>query len=241
MRRLLLALALFAAPGCGGAGLVLLGAAEADDLVENLEYTVEAQQLMTEFFFLTGRGDIDLDSFTNYTYDPPSAANGWTGTLDVTGGQFPFGNGDLNLTFTAIGDAGPADPYTVDLTDDSAVSVDGAFSFVGTSLLGRSLSGSGTFDAATLQNTVDDLTATLDGGFVIRHDGYQVDLTATDLDVVLDVAQGEITNVAGSLAGTVDIPDFAFDADVDITGVGDAFDVAIDAAATTINYTLALF
>ncbi len=241
MSKLLLVLALFAAPGCGAAALVLFGAVEADALVDNFEAGIEAQQLMTEYVMLIGRGEIDVASIEGAVYVAPSAENNWVGSLDVTGGTFPFGVGDFNLAFTSAGDGGPVDPLTTDLSDDVNVTIDADFGFIGRSLGDESLSATGTFDVTSIQNTVDDLDATIDGVFNLRHDGYEFDLVANQVDVGLDIIAGSLTDITGRLNGSVDIPNFAFDADFTLDGVGDAFHVAIDAAATTIGYTLNIF
>ena len=95
--------------GCGGATNdiipAIFTATQMGDLIDNGEETLDAQQLLAKWSFEVARGDISVAS---YDYDPPTAANGWKGTVTATGASFPFGDGDLTMVFTATGDGGPA-------------------------------------------------------------------------------------------------------------------------------------
>jgi hypothetical protein len=108
------------------------------------------------------------------------------------------------------------------------------------STIGSGLTADGDVTITTLQNTVDDATALIQGTFNIDHGGYLSDISTNDLELTFDMVTEKVTNVAGSISGNVDIPNFAFDADFDVDGLGDRIQVTLDAAATKLSYTLSL-
>jgi hypothetical protein len=241
MRNIALALFLGALlTGCLSGDEIFLSPEEADALVENFEETVAIQQEMAEFSFEAVRGDLDLSQYGSYTYDPPTQANGWVGTLDFPRGSFPWGDGDFSVVFTASGDGGPVDPLLEDLSDDVQVDIDAVVNFLGTTSVGKDIDSSADFTMSTVQNGVNDVVTRLDGTFDIIHDGYRTALDATDVEMDIDIALEEITSITGSLAGEVDIPNFHWDAAFDIDGLGDTLQIGIDVVATTITYTLGL-
>ena len=224
--------------GCPTLDLITLTAGEAQLLTDNTESTLEIQQLFTKYAFEAARGDLTL---VGLTYDPPTAQNNWTGTISSTGGAFQFGTGDLNLTFNVAGDAGPTDPYSVDLSDDTQVIVDVVGTFLGAKD-GVPVDLSTTFNATTLplQNALNDATARVNGVFDIDYGGYIAAIQATDVDIAFDIANGQITSVLGDITAQIDIPNFAFDADVVLTGLGNSVDIGIEVANTVIGYVLSL-
>ena len=231
-----LVICLFVA-GCPSTGALYLTESEAQELVVNFEAAVEVQQLLSEFVFAAGRGELDL---TGVAYVAPALENNWVGMLTFADRAFPFGVGDLTITFTASGDAGPVDPYVVDLTGHDQVTVDATVLFSGMSMIGESVMASADFTIATTTNDPDNAVTVVNGDFDINHDGYEVALDAIDLALTLDLVLGEISNVLGRLDGEVDIPDFAFDASFSINGLGDSVSIDIDVVATTIQYALDL-
>jgi hypothetical protein len=226
--------ALFSLAGCAGAELALSAEARAE-LVQNFELSVDAQHMITEYAFAASRGDLDI---SGAVYVPPVGST--PGTLTITGGTFPFGTGDLAITFTTQGDGAFVDPYVVDLTAATNVEVVADVVFTGTSNIGESISAYADFTAATVNNGVSDVQATVDGLFGVDHGQYEFDFTATDVQFDLDLAAERVTNVVGSVTGTVDIPDFFYDADFSVEGLGTTLDVDIDAVVASISYTLGL-
>jgi hypothetical protein len=227
-----------AAVGCSGTDEIFLSPSEAQELEVNFEAALEAQHLFAEHSFEVARGDVDI---SGYVYDPPTALNNWVGTLSMPGATLPFGTGDGTIVFTAVADGVPVDPYATDITGATLVEIE-VFDaqFTGTSASGAPLDISAAFDMSTILNTVDTATTVVDGAFTVVHDGYEVVLDATDVHMDLDLVAEEVTNVTGHVAGTVDIPDFAFDGDFDVDGLGNRVRIGIDVAATTIDYFLDL-
>jgi len=219
---------------CSNADL-LLSAQARQDLVDNFEASVEAQQTVSEYVFAASRGDLDL---AGAQYTPPVGST--PGTLTIQNGVFPFGTGDLTIVFTAEGDNGFVDPYVVDLTTHQSVTVVADVLFTGISTTGEALDVAADFTATTLQNGLDDVQAVINGDFAIGHGPYDIDFTATDVEMGLDLLNETVTNVVGNVEGTVDIPDFAYDAAFTVNGLGDQIQIDIDAVVTSIVYTLAL-
>jgi hypothetical protein len=229
--------------GCAAAvlpELVELTAGQADELSFNLEETVDIQQELAQFTFLAATGG--LSDISSYDYVPPSAANGWVGSISTPAGTFPFGNGELTLNFTTTGDAGPVDPYApgVILTDDDQVSVDADVDFLGQTDLGYNVNALGDFMVTTTNNGPIDVRALVDGDFVINHGEYTSTFNADQLALDFNLITSEISSIMGQLGGSIDIPDFAIDADFAIEGLGQQLDFAIDALATDIHYLVDL-
>jgi len=220
--------------GCTGTELAFSASAR-QELVDNFELSVDAQHMITEYAFAASRGDLDI---SGAVYTPPVGS--MPGTLTITGGTFPFGTGDLTIVFTAQGDGTYVDPYVVDLTQATNVIVDADVQFNGISNIGESLSAYADFTATTVNNTMTDVLAEIDGNFGVDHGKYEFDFTATDVQFDLDLAAEKVTNVLGNVTGTVDIPDFPYDADFTVDGLGTTLVIDIDAVVTSISYTLGL-
>ena len=223
-----------AAIGCSSDGEILGFNAQA--LVDNFETSVDTHQLMSEYGFAASRGELDITG-SEYDYVPPDTL-GNPGTLTITNGTFPFGTGDLVITFTAEGDAGFVDPYGagVDLSDDSVVTVVADIVFNGTTPEGQSLGALASLTVETVQNDVDTATTTVNGNFGVAVDDYVTNFTAADVEMTFDLANDRVTSVTGVVDGTMDVPDLAYDPDFLVTGLGDHLQIGIDAVTTQINY-----
>ena len=162
------------------------------------------------------------------------------GTLTIVNGVFPFGIGDLSLTFRAAGDGVPVDPYVVDLRQAEVVEIDAQVGFHGATPLGLDLDAQSDLSVTTLQNDPDGARTTVDGTWDILLDGYDADLSATDLQLDFDLVAAEVTHVIGDIEGTVDIPDFAADAEFVLTGLGTRVDLAVDMLYPTLRWTVDL-
>jgi hypothetical protein len=234
MRTASLIAVLLAVAGCGGAELAFSASAR-QELVDNFETSVDAQQMMAEYSFAAARGDLDL---SGAIYTPP--VGNTPGTLTINDGTFPFGTGDLTIVFTAQGDGSYVDPYVTDLTAATDVIVVADVIFTGVSTMGEAIAASADFTASTIANGLSDVQATVDGVFDVSHGDYDYDFTASDVQMDLDLANERVTNVLGNVTGTVDIPDFGYDADFTVEGLGATLDIDIDAVVTSISYTLGL-
>jgi len=228
---------LLAASACTSVDEITLTQAEADTLASRFETTVDTQQKLTEFMTAASRGDLDI---TGYDYVAPTADNGWIGSLTIPNGVFPFGTGDLTLTFQTMGDGVPVDPYVTDLRTAGVVDIDAQIDFLGTTPLGLDLSAQSDLAITTLQNSAETMSTQIDGTWDILVDGYDSHLDATDLQLDFDMVAADVTNVVGQVAGTVDIPDFAADADFLLTGLGNQVDVAVDVLTSTLHWTFDL-
>lgn len=239
MWRLAATLTLAAATiGCSSDGDIISFNPQA--LVDNFETSVDTHQLMSEYGFAASRGEID---FTNLDYDyVPPLADGTPGTLTIRNGDFPFGTGDLVITFTAEGDTGFVDPYAngVDLSDDTVVTVVADVAFNGQTPEGQNLGALADFTVETVRNDVTSATTTVNGAFGVSVDDYVTNFTANDVEMDFDLVNDRVTNVTGIVDGTMDVPDLAFDADFLVTGLGDQLQIGIDAITTQINYVVGI-
>ena len=195
--------------------------------------------MAAEWVYAASRGDLDLSQF-NYT--APSAANNWMGRIDAQGATLPFGDGNFVLDFMVTGDSGPVDPYdpAVDLTDDQNVVVDAVFTFAGTSLTGAPLNIDGNVDFDTVQNGVDQVVVDLAGTVSVAHGGYITDLNVSDLQATLDMIQGEVVDLQGTVQGEIDIPNFAFPASFDLQALGPDLDVLVEASLSFFGFDIQL-
>ena len=235
MQRLITCLALaMLLNGCGVAALLFSEEAR-QALADNFEESIEAQQALSEHVFALSRGDIDI---SDYNYTPPTATE--DGVLQITDGFFPFGTGSLTVYFTVEGDAGPVNPYDVDLSTHSSVSVTATFTFTGLSKTGVTMSAAGDFSADTVVNGPNEVTTDVSGNFSVTHAGYDVDLATNNLIMVFDLLAEECTSVTGRVNGTIDIPDFFYDADFVVDGYGDRLQIGIDAVVGTLDYFIDL-
>ncbi len=236
MRGVVLSALLALLGACTGTELAFSASAR-QDLVDNLQVSVDAQHVITECAFAASRGDLDL---SGAMYTPP--VGNMPGTLTIPEGTFPFGKGDLTIVFTVQGDGNYVDPYApgIDLAAATKVVVVADVLFTGTGSTGESLSATADFTATTLENGLSDVQAEIDGVFGIDHGQYEFDFTATDVRMDLDLATERVTNVLGNVSGTVDIPRLLYDADFTVDGLGTSLQIDIDVMGAPISYTLLL-
>ena len=239
MRKAILCTVLFAALSGCSAGALLFSESARQELVANFDGAVDSQQLLNEFMYSAARGEVPLDTLA---YDAPSAQNGFVGTITGTGAAFPFGVGDLTLTFTVAGDQTALDPYApgIDLSSFNQIVIDAVATFNGLAVGGASLSALADITITTLNNGPDSASTLIDGTYSVDHNGYDLDLVSQDFAATFDHVTQQLTSVGGVISGTMDIPDFAPDVDVTMTGIGSAVQVGIDVLADTITYTLDL-
>ncbi len=227
-----------AAIGCSSDGDIITFNPQA--LVDNFETSVDTHQLMSEYGFAAARGEIDFANL-DYDYVPP-LADGTPGTLTIRNGDFPFGTGDLVITFTAEGDTGFVDPYAngVDLSDDTVVTVVADVAFNGQTPQGQTLGALADFTVQTVLNDVTSATTTVNGNFGVSVDDYVTDFVANDVEMEFDLVNDRVTNVTGVVDGSMDVPDLAFDAEFLVTGLGQELQIGIDAITTQINYLVGI-
>jgi hypothetical protein len=212
-----------------------LSQAEVDDLVENVEGAIQAYSELTDFTLNVALGEEDIEG---YDYDVPTAANGWTATLNFTGQALPSGTGTMTLTIQVLADGVPVDPYgdDLDLENLSTLSVTGAVAFNGVSTAGAPIHANGTFTWTGEFDTESSTGAVaLTGDFVIGHNDYEADLHPRDFTLLFDLDTSEITEVTGSITGVIDIPNFLFDADVEIVGDGLDLIATVDIVGNTVE------
>ena len=217
----------------------LLTSQEQQALEDNMTAIFDTNNMTAEWVYAASRGDLDLSQF-NYT--APSAANNWMGRIDAQGATLPFGDGNFVLDFMVTGDSGPVDPYdpAVDLTDDQNVVVDAVFTFAGTSLTGAPLNIDGDVNFDTVQNGLDRVVVDLAGDVSVAHGGYITDLNVSNLQATLDMIQGEVIDLQGSVQGEVDIPGFFFPAQFDLQALGPDLDVLVEASLSFFGFDIQL-
>lgn len=241
MRRFAILSALcLALTGCAsGDYTAFFSATQMDNLVTNMEGTLSSQEEMSRWSFGVARGDI---SVSGYTYDPPTAGNNWVGTITATGATFPFGTGNLSMTFTALDENGnPVDPFVDDLTNDSQVTITvHNVNFAGVSVDGAALTMDGAYSAVTSSNAADSVATVLNGTFDVNYDEYVSSFTATDLELTIDTVQGEVTNIVGDLDGTIDVPNWPDDANLNLDAVGSQLQIYYNVGGTQFQYVLDL-
>lgn len=222
--------------GCSVDELVL-NEAEQRDLVENFEAAVAVYSDLTEFAFTTAFGNGDLEG---YTYDPPTEANGWIGTIIWNNALFESGSGDLTMHFSVVGDTGPVDPYSVDLSDDDSVSADIDIQFTGTSSEGAPLAADADFTIDLVLQDGETASTILNGDFLVQHNAYVADLLARDFSLLFDLETQEAFSASGDIVGSIDIPNFAFDGAFSLEGLGPDLSALINVAGTRVNYLMRL-
>ncbi|MHC4938130.1 MAG: hypothetical protein ACYTHK_04090 [Planctomycetota bacterium] len=239
MQRLVLALILsLSCIGCGAAvAAALLSGGDIDDLVENFEESVQTQQQLAEFAMKAARGEIDI---SQYDYDPPTQANGMTGTLTLNDGQLPFGSGDVQIVLQVDGDGVPVDPYGQDLSSLSQIDGIVDIRFRGKAPSGKSLAIDADVDISTIANSATDVTAIMAGNWDVNLDGYGTNMSTGGMEFDIDLATEQVTRAVGSIDGDIDIPNFPIDADFDIEGLGDKLQAAIDVGVTDIDIDIDL-
>jgi len=239
MKKTLLALLLsFSCMGCGAAiAAALLSGGDVNDLVDNVEETIQTQQQLSQYAMKAARGELDI---SQYDYDPPTVDNGMTGTLTLNDGQLPFGDGDVQVVFHIAGDGEPLDPYGRELASMGQLDGDVQIVFAGTSPNGKPLNIDADVDVTTLANSTDSVTALLAGAWDIRLDGYRTNLSTSGVELDVDLLTDEVTRAVGTIDGDVDIPNFPIDGDFDIEGLGDSLAVAINVAITSVDFNVSL-
>jgi len=217
---------------------LVLTEAEIQDLVDNFEAAQTAYTEIAEFTLDVALGEADIDG---YTYDAPTADNAWTGTLSFTGDALPSGSGTLVLTFQVIGDTGPVDPFSEDLSDDENVSIDGEISFEGVSTAGAPLSANGAFSwTGTFDYDAGAASVTLNADLDIGHNDYTANLVPDDFTIEFDLDTEEASGTTGEVRGSVDIPNFLFDADVFMVGAGLDVETTVDVVGNTVTWLIPL-
>jgi len=237
MRTAAIALPLvLALAGCGSNDPALT-ATEQQQLSDNARATIAAQGAAVDFSFsaCTGREELDL-----FVYIPPSEQNGWVGTIQGDDVTVRAGTGDLLVTFTATGDAGPVDPYVEDLSDDASVTLTAHVTFTGVSHLGAPLSVDADFTASRTAGGGGTETFRLDGTFSLTHGNYASEFEASDFELVFDTGTHRTLSVDGSITGVIDLPNRDFDARISLVGSGTSVQLTIEAGATRIEITIDL-
>ncbi|MEM8883039.1 MAG: hypothetical protein AAGD14_03130 [Planctomycetota bacterium] len=239
MKKLSLILLLaFSTMGCAAAAAaLLLSGGDVDDLVDNFEESIETQQRLAEYAMSVARGEVDIQ---NYTYDPPSQANGMVGTLSLSDGQLPFGDGNITVTFNVDGDGVPVDPYAVDLSGMGSIDSNVQISFNGISPNGKTLAITSDVDIATLANSATDVTALMSGNWAVDLDDYQTGFSSNGLELDVDLINEEVTRAIGVVDGNIDLPNFPIDGSFDVEGLGDQLEIGIDVAVTEIEFLVDL-
>jgi len=216
---------------------LILSEGEQQDLADNIVGAIEAYQALADFALTVALGNADL---AGSDYTEPSASNDWTGTLVYNGDQFPGGNGSMSMTFQVLADGVLVDPYNFDFSETQSITLDMSVQFNGTSAKGAPLSLDCNF---TMDITPEEGVAaavTINGGFLIGHNGYTANLGANNFALEFDAATETLTSITGTLIGTINIPEYAFDADLDIVGQGDRVDFSVAVSGGGINDSVAI-
>ena len=229
---------LFGSIGCGAFeevfDKVTLSDAELQEVADNYAAALEAFHDLEEFAVDLANGDIETDDALEFTV--PSEDNDWTGTLRYVGPDLPGGDGELTVTFKVVKDGVAIDPFDSELSDTSLLTADLTVEFDGLTRKGAPMTFSADFttsyDREVAEGKEDVIT---DGDFTIVHDGYRADLTASAFTLRIDVESSTPENASGQIRGVIDIPDFAFDADVDIEGRGEVIHVEVDVLDQSID------
>ncbi|MHC4339160.1 MAG: hypothetical protein ACYSX0_02950 [Planctomycetota bacterium] len=212
---------------------VTLTEAELQDVRDNYEGAMRAFGDLAEFAASVGDGTVDI-STSEYT--PPTAENDWLGSLRYLGTDFPGGRGELTLSFTVLDEAGnPVDPFETDLTNDTLITADLDVTFVGLTTEGAPLDFHGVFTSKLDRSDPDVHEVETTGAFTIGHNEYVAAFEATAFKVTYDAATDEPQSASGDVTGSIDIPDFAFDADVDIRGLGSDVSILIEVLDQTVE------
>ncbi len=220
--------------GCSVDQLVL-NEAEQQDLVDNFDAAVRVYSDLSEFAFAAALGNGDVE---DYDYEAPSAANGWVGTILWPGAVFPSGTGNLTMRFSVSTGGVPVDPYSIDLSAASSASIDAEILFDGTSDVGAPLHADADLTIDMLWQDGESASTVMNGNFIIQHNAYVADLVARDFTLLFDLATQQSATASGDVIGKIDIPNFAFDADFSLTGLGSQIAAVLRVAGTRVNYFL---
>lgn len=211
---------------------VILTSAEAQDLANNVAAAFDATMDLTDFGASIAMGQIVIEGDQ---YDGATAENGWTGTLQYAGDEFPGGTGDITMTFTVSGDNGPVDPFDNDLTGDAQVTIGMTLTFAGSTAEGVPLDIDADFSLTMSLDETEMGSVVINGEFKVWHGGYFIHLVGNDFTMLFDFATEQLGAVTGSIAGAVDIPSFAWDADVAVSGQGDTITAVAKVLGTTVS------
>jgi hypothetical protein len=222
--------------GCGSSEPTL-SPAEMQALTENLSECEAAHREASRLALEIALGEADL---SGYVYTPPTAENGWVGTIVGNDVTLDAGTGDLFVTFAVTGDNGPTDPYLEDLSDDAAVVVHAVVSFLGTSGLGLPISMNADFVLSTFAAGSGARGFELDGTFDFAHGAYAANFIATNFSMLLDELTREAVEVTGALAARIDLPDYDFDADFLLQGFGTRVEATLRAGGSFLHYAIDL-
>lgn len=205
---------------------VVLTDAELELVGENYAGALQAYYDLEQFAVDVANGDVDVGDAL--TFQAPDAANNWTGTISYMGPDLPGGDGELVVTFRVLMDGVAVDPFAEDLTGADVLAAEMTVEFDGQTKAGVPMTLSADFttayDSAFAEGKVQ---VTTNGTFDIDHGGYVASLTATDFAFVVDTATALAESASGRVSGVMDIPDYAFDADVNIEGLDDVVHIDV--------------
>lgn len=218
---------------------VALNAEQIAFIEEHVETTLVAEDELGEIAVAASYGELDLQGAS---YDPPTAENGWVGTITRTG-AFSFGEGTLTMRFTATGDGVEVDPYAqgFDPADFSQLVMDSEIMFSGEDKNGVPLEILGDLVQSSVAGQGDLITTTANGDFQINHGEYVTTLDLNNVTFEMDRVSQDFQSVTGDITGRIDIPGFAPDAVFDIEAQGTSLLVSVDAALTQLEIAVDLF
>ncbi len=237
MHRLVLSLLLCLVAACGVVTDIIdevtLSDAEIQDIKDNYQGAMSAFQDLADFAGSVSDGTVDI---ATSEYTAPTAENNWRGSLRYLGDEFPGGEGELTLAFTVLDETGnPVDPFETDLGNDTLVTADLDVSFVGRTSDGAPIDFHAVFTSKLDRSDPAAHEVEITGTFTIRHNDYVAAFEATTFKVTYDAATDEPLSADGIVTGSIDIPNFAFDADVDIRGNGPDVAVHIEVLDQTVE------
>lgn len=222
--------------GCGELSSVLdsvtLTKSELQTVADNYEGAIVAFKELEYFAVQVAAGDVDLEGAQ---FTAPTEENGWVGRIQFISDQFPGGDGDLDVTFSLDGPDGPMDPFLVDTTTQSDVTTSIHILFTGITGEGANLDLDADFTLRLDSTDPEAPVAVLNGTFRINHNEHVANLRAEDLAFVEDPASGAATSGSGAIRGTLEIPGYAFDADVDVVVDGDRLSILVEVLDQTIE------
>lgn len=221
-----------ASAGCTSSAVeeLFLSQAQQAALESHVQTTADVQEGLASIGFLGAYGELSL---AEYAYDPPTAQNGFVGTLTRTG-PFAFGTGTATILFTAEADGTPVDPFAVDLDTYNQVDLSVQADFDGDNLGGEPVQALADFDVSTVPDGTDVSVATVGGDFDVFHDGHASMIDVNGLQVTYDRSLGEMTDVIGDMSGRIEIPDFPFDGILTAQGLGDEIEFDVDASLSDV-------
>ncbi|MDH3591082.1 MAG: hypothetical protein OER88_04350 [Planctomycetota bacterium] len=213
---------------------VTLSEAELRDVAENYAAALAAFHDLEEFAVDVANGTIDVGDALTFTV--PEAANNWTGTLSYLGPDLPGGDGSLTVTFRIVQDGVPVDPFAADLSTTQLLTAEMTVVFDGFTRNGVPMALDATFTTSydrSVAEGKEDVATT--GTFFIDHGGYVANLSAQAFTIRIDKETSTPESSSGRVTGSIDIPDFAFDADVDIDGRGEVIHIEVDVLDQSID------